>query len=177
VLVGRRFTASTDRLLLRLGCCEEGHTEGAEPADQLTCRTGGQCRQESTPAAQTGQLRVVVDSATSWANVWGRRRRRGAAGLAGSESSDELERFGRTVTASLSTWRKHDGKHSLSVGPGDGDGGRTSVVAINKQREFAMLDRLAGREPSRGSTLRKPHCCLPACTAHLGGLKAISRVQ
>jgi hypothetical protein len=126
---------------------------------------------------------VVVDSATSWANVWGRRRRRGAAGLAGSESTQssddsvnycELQRFGRTVTASLSTWRaKTRRKLSLSVGPGDGDGGGTSVVAINKysNEELAMLDRLSGREPSRGSTLRKPHCCMPACTAHLGGLK------
>jgi len=42
VLVGRRLTASTDRLLL-------GHTEGAEPADQLTCETGYSAGRKTLP--------------------------------------------------------------------------------------------------------------------------------
>ncbi|KAE9368636.1 hypothetical protein N431DRAFT_470327 [Stipitochalara longipes BDJ] len=106
--------------------------------------------------------------------------RRGAAGLLvllGSEASDdgvnyqELQRFGRTVTASLSTWREHAGKPSLSAG--SRDGGVTSVVAIRERS--AVLDRLPGREPSRGSTLKMPQL-LNACIAHLGVPIALSRV-
>ena len=100
-----------------------------------------------------------------------------AARAAGSEASDdgvdyhELQRFGRTVTASLSTWREHAGKPSLLAG--SRDGGVTSVVAIGGQS--AVLDRLPGRELSRGSTFKMPQL-LNACTAHLGVPIALSLV-
>ncbi|KAN0093838.1 hypothetical protein V8E51_017022 [Hyaloscypha variabilis] len=140
------------------------------------------------------EVMLVLEMAT-WSqpshpnDVWGPTTGRGGLGqclgstgsgragwAAGSEASDgsvnyrELQRFGRTVTASLSTWREHAGEASLSAG--SRDGGLTSVVA--RREDFAVLDRLRGREVSRGSTLNMPQL-LNACRAHLGrGLAAIS---
>ena len=121
---------------------------------------------------------MVVDSATSWANVWGRRRRRGAAGLAGSEYYCELQRFGRTVTASLSSWRKHDGKQFLVGGAERWRwrrdlGGGNQQVTRNSQCSTDWPEESHLEAQPSGSRIA---VCLPALLIS-GGPKAISRIQ
>jgi hypothetical protein len=156
-------------------------SQPSHPNDVWGPTTGVRCQDgefaQGQQQASRSQQQDLLDSAAGWANVWVRRGAAGLAGAAGSEASDgsvnyrELQRFGRTVTASLSTWREHAGEPSLSAG--SRDGGLTSVVA--RREDFAVLDRLRGREVSRGSTLNMPQL-LNACRAHLGVCIALSLV-